>query len=141
MAKDMKNIDNLYELEMYGGRQFCWSGTDNVLDFVIPVKRNRATELTLDIIAVMKPEFIQQMTISVDGNLLKHKAREVDGVIQVFARLPKQSTNRPTVIQLVLPTTVSPSELGTGNDMREMGIALASIAIKPVAGRFSRLTG
>ena len=141
IAKDMKNIANLKELELHAGHQFCWSGADKTLDFVILVKRNRVTELTLDIVAVMKPEFLKQMTIIVDGVLLKHKVREVNKVSQVFARLPKQSTNIPTTIRIVLPATVSPSELGTSNDMRKMGIALASIGIQPVVSLFTRLRG
>ena len=33
------------------------------------------------------------------------------------------------------------SELGTSNDMRKMGIALASIGIQPVVSCFTRLRG
>lgn len=140
-AKDMKNIANLHELELYNSQPFCWSGADNTLDFVIPVKRNRVTELTLNIVAVMKSEFIIAMIIIVDGDVVKINAREVQGVIQVFARLPKQSKIKPTTERLTLPETLSPSELGSGNDMRKMGIALASIGINPVASRFARFTG
>jgi hypothetical protein len=141
MAKDMQHITNLHELELHGGHQFCWSGADSSISFVMPVKRNRVAELTLDIVAVMKPEFVQEMTINVDGSQIKHKSRNVDGVIKVFARLPKQSNTTLTTIQIVLPTTVSPLELGSSNDMRKMGIALASIGINPVASRFARFIG
>jgi hypothetical protein len=76
-AKDLKNIANLHELELYNGQPFCWSDADNTLDFVIPVKRNRVTELTLNIVAVMKSECIIAMIIIVDGDVVKINAKEV----------------------------------------------------------------
>ena len=40
---------------------------------------------------------------------------------------------RPTRLSLVIPTAVSPSSIGTGHDMRSLGICLESITFKTIA--------
>jgi len=141
LASQMDSIENLYALESHAGKSFRWSGLQKHIDFVIPVKREKQSQLTIDIVAVIKPEFVKSLQIYVDGDLIPHKAREKSGCIQLFARLPKRIDKRPTQVRIVLPETLSPREAGTGDDRRKLGIAISAVTIGPTTGRLKKLLG
>lgn len=137
-AESFAPNENLLELEFHNGRAFHWSGEDPRIDFPLLICRKEAKSVVIKVVAVVKPEFIQQLTIFADGMPLQFVAKEEDGMISLIASLPEDANKKSsTLLSILLPETVSPAELGTSNDTRKLGIAIQSISVeKAIKKRF-----
>lgn len=137
-AENFAPNDNLLDLEFHNGKAFHWTGEDPRIDFPLLISREEEKSVTISIVAVVKSEYIQQLSIFADGMPLKFVAKDEEGVIKLVATLPAELGKKTaTMLSVLLPDTASPAELGTSTDTRKMGIAIQSISVgKAVKKRF-----
>lgn len=132
-AAHLLDNDNLLEVEFHNGRAIRWSGVDPRIDLPLLICRNENKNIVISVVAVAKPEFIQQLSIFADGMPLKFVAKEDDGMIKLIASLPSQKNKlSATLLSILLPETVSPASLGQSNDTRKLGIAMHQISVEKV---------
>lgn len=131
--------ENFYEVEHHGDLAFRWTGEDPRIDFPLLIARNEAKEVTISIVAVAKPEFIQSLAVFADGNPLKVIAKEVNGYINLVATLPPLAQKKDaTLLSILLPETVRPSDVADSADTRRLGLAIQKVSVAKKARNLLR---
>ena len=129
-AENFLENENFFELEFHNGKAFRWSGENPRIDFPLLICREEAKEVSISIVAIAKPEFMQQLSIFADGRPLKFTVKEDDGLITLVAKLQEAPSKKDaTLLSILLPETIIPAEQGTSADTRKLGMAIHKISV------------
>jgi hypothetical protein len=131
-ARDMVSIENLLPVEIADHREFRWSGEDKNITFPVNIDRSIHQEIIFTLVAVVKPQLLEELTVEVDGKQCNHFLREVDSTLQLVAVVKKAPSQKTTIIEIKLPNTYSPFELGESGDNRKLGLAIYSLEVRPI---------
>ncbi len=127
---------NLLPLESSGdGTNYLWSGADPEIQFLFPLNRSKTLGMRIRLFALIKSEYSRQLKILVDGVHTEHQFSVSDGLYVLSCNLPPASDRNETEVQIVLPATHSPRDLGNSNDERKLGLAIADVSFgRPEGG-------
>lgn len=92
--------------------------------------------LSLSFIPNVDPDkhLTQRIVVEVNGRPAGQWVVEQEGGTQIKVPVVKAWLDRPqTEIRLILPDAVSPAELGTGSDTRNLALALMAFSLDPAA--------
>ena len=129
-AEDMGDTANLLALERtQNGVSFRWTSANPSTTFLLPISRVRRLGLTIDIVAVVKPEYLQQMQVMVDGEPSAYELWYEDGINRARLNLPARSNGEVTQLEVRVPATHSPQEFGDSTDSRKIGIAISKLTV------------
>jgi hypothetical protein len=127
-AEQLANGHNTYLLDKDARDIYhCWTGPARRNSVEIPVARSAPREVRICFIAIIKPEFVKQIEVRADGQALKTRLK-FDGTFHnLYCPLAASDTLQSTLLELAVPATFSPQELGHSEDRRKLGLALCSI--------------
>ena len=139
-ADQLGSTSNLLALEHSAdGVGFRWTGEDPRTTFEIPVSRATRRGLKINVVAVVKPEYLQAIELRVDGQSVPVGVSYDGSEHCLSANLPERGQRGITRLELRLPATHSPSEVSDSTDARKLGVAISSICIgAPVKIRSGR---
>jgi len=110
------------------GISYLWSGSDPEIKFLFSLNRSERLGMQIRLFALIKPEYSKQLKVLVDGIHIKHRFSVNEGLFVLSCNLPPSSRTSQTDIEIILPATHSPKELGTSNDERKLGLAIMDIS-------------
>ncbi|MEM1432615.1 MAG: hypothetical protein AAGG11_01020 [Pseudomonadota bacterium] len=129
-AEHWDDSPNLQALEFDDqSRPFRWSGAQRTVRFKLPVDRSRDRGIRIIVVALIKQEYLRALQLLVDGAPIEYQLQYVDGTNQLLGKVPQADTTTTTCLDIVLPATHSPHELGVSKDKRKLGIALSAIIL------------
>jgi hypothetical protein len=124
-------IDEFYDNENLlpmqtseNGINYAWSSIEPEIYFTFPLDRSKPLGMAVRLFSVIKPAYVKQLKIMVDGRRVKHRALLDNGFIALSCNLPASEKANQTEIQIILPATHSPASLGVSKDSRKLGIAI-----------------
>ncbi|MEZ0153472.1 MAG: hypothetical protein AB9Q22_01015 [Candidatus Reddybacter sp.] len=122
--------DNLYHLENSNGILCRWTGPKPSTDILLPINRQKHQIVRIGIVATIKPETLEGLSIFIDGINIKYRLSYVDDVNYVTFFLPKITQEfGETLLTIGLPENYSPNTLSGSIDTRQLGVALSELAL------------
>ncbi|WP_428821448.1 hypothetical protein [Microbulbifer sp. MCCC 1A16149] len=128
---------NMYGVEYTPeGLAYSWTGPAPEIVFDVPVLRNVDKTFRLGFISAMDDdELLKEAQILVDG-----AAQQVDLNFDGQTRglvclIPANEGSRATRIEVKLVRTLSPAELGKGEDQRKLGLAVTGYQVTDTEGQ------
>ena len=130
-AGNFSENQNFYPLEKTKNEQpYRWTGPEARNVFSLAVDRSKERTFRLSLFNSVEPALLKELAIIVDGETSEHKLSYDNNVIVITGMLQPMKKVDATQVELRLPRTYSPQELGKGNDMRKLGVAFHAIEIK-----------
>jgi len=121
------------------GESYTWSGANPDIELGFSLNRSSELEMQIRLFALIKPEYLKQLKVFVNGDQRKHW-HYLDGSLFVVAcLLPPASNSEQTRIKIVLPGTHCPADIGNSPDYRKLGIAISAIQFSSPESRLLRL--
>lgn len=112
-----------------------WSGPSERPRFAIPLVHRNRVEIKLYVSEFITDRVRESLTIRVNGHRIKHVTRATqEGSRYQITFIAKLNRARGSVLELDMPETVSPEELGQSQDSRKLGLCLTKIEVSPVSG-------
>ena len=121
------------------GIPYLWSGADPEIEFLFSLDRSKKLGMQIRLYALIKPEYSKQLKVFVDGEHIKHRFSENEGLYVLSCNLPPSYKTGQTDIEIILPATHSPKDLGSSNDERKLGLAITDISFGKTESGFSHL--
>lgn len=138
-ADGMEATPNLLALEYTSdGLPFRWTGPEASTTFELPISRVRERGLVIDVVAVVKPEYLRQLQLLVDGEPVHFEVGYDGTKNSVRTNLPARPERSVVRLGVKVPATHCPRDLGDSTDARRLGVAISRISVgEPVslAGR------
>ena len=131
LAKDFKGYGNVYELEHTSdGLPYVWFGPAPELVLDVPVLRDEPKVFRLGFISTLLTEdLLKTIEIIVDGKKCQVDF-DFDGSTRgIWCLLPTQEKSKASRIEVKLPQTVSPADLGKSDDKRKLGLAISGYKV------------
>jgi len=125
-VEQLAGFSNTYDIEE---GQYIWTGPEVTNVFDLPVKRNKAKSLTVDIANTVIPGLLDTLKIYVNEQPLKYKLKVQDHGVLLTSKLPKDTDCTGTQLKLEIDNTYIPKGLGTSSDERKLGLALNRITV------------
>ena len=73
-ANQLAHNKNLLPIESSAdGINYCWSGASPQLDFTFSLDRRRSFSMQVRVFALIKPEYLKQLKLFIDGMHIKHR--------------------------------------------------------------------
>ncbi len=139
-ASQLAGNRNLLPIESSdNGISYIWSGSDPEIQFTFPLDRSKAIGMQVRLFALIKPEYSKQLMILIDGESVRHRFGQDEGLFVLSCNLPTSTKTNQTTITIVLPATHSPMDLGSSNDRRKLGIAFHEFRFGKPENEFSHL--
>lgn len=131
--------DNLYHLENSNGILCKWTGPKPSTDILLPINRKNHQTVRIGIVATIKPETLEGLSIFIDGINIKYRLRYVDDVNYVTFFLPKITQEfGDTLLTIELSGNYSPNDLSDSIDTRQLGVALSELALMGAPSLYQR---
>ena len=121
------------------GIRYCWSGPDREIQLSFVLNRQTKLEIQIRLFALIKPEYSKQLKVFIDGQHIPHRFFLDGRFFVVSCVLPVSNNTSQTGIKILLPDTHSPSDLGSGQDDRKLGIAISAIGFGAPTSVFTYL--
>jgi hypothetical protein len=138
-ARQLAGIPNFWPIESSPeGVEYCWSAKDPDILLSFALDRHETLEMEIKLQALIRSEFLGNMQILVDDHHLSYAVRRGAPLTIIKLTLPPRDVQGPTKLRIRLPGTLSPAELGTGSDIRKLGIAISEIGVFRQAGMLAR---
>ncbi|WP_406827631.1 hypothetical protein [Microbulbifer sp. ARAS458-1] len=122
---------NMYGVEYTPeGLAYSWTGPAPEIVFDVPVLRNVDKVFRLGFISAMDDdELLKEAKILVDGQA-QQVDLDFDGQTRgLTCRVPASEGARATRIEVKLVRTLSPAEIGNGEDQRKLGLAVTGYRV------------
>jgi hypothetical protein len=127
-ASELEGTKNLYPMEVdKNGVSYCWCGPATDTRFAFSPDREHRLEMQIQLYAVIKPEYLKQLRIIVDGKDLRHRITQENSQFILRSLLPARASRGETKLKIILPETHCPTDLGGNLDGRHLGIAVSEI--------------
>lgn len=131
---------NLLPLEYApDGASFRWSGASPSMKAEFDLDRTTDLEFQIRLYTLIKPEFGKNLRMSFDGRQVNHKSYRKGHSLVVYCPLKKSSGGNKTSLEIMLPSTHSPLELGVSQDDRKLGIAISEVRFCKPKGKLINL--
>lgn len=131
---------NLLPIEYSGdGTRYAWSDSTPEILFSFPLDRGKPLGMQICLFALIKPEYSKLLKVLVDKKHIKHNFSLDEGQFLLSCNIPPSPKTGLTDVEIILPATHSPKDLGTSNDIRRLGIAFTEIRFGNPVSRFSHL--
>ena len=130
-AEVFGDCENMYGVEYTPeGLAYSWTGPAPEIAFDVPVVRNVNKIFRLGFISAMDDdELLKEAQIFVDGQA-QQVDLDFDGQTRgLVCLLPANEASRATRIEVKLVRTLSPEELGKGEDQRKLGLAVTGYEV------------
>jgi hypothetical protein len=115
-----------------GPRLFRWSGPNPRPKILLPLTGDRA-QVRIQIEPITPAVICKTLTVQVEEEAVDHRIDvEADGSSSLAFIAPLKASD-DTVVTLNVPNTRPAAELGVGEDMRRIGVAVAEIVVEPVS--------
>jgi hypothetical protein len=119
-----------YGVELHGGRRYRWSGPHPRPKILIPYTGNRA-RVSIQVLAGPPSSDLHALTLFVEDQEIDYSVETgVEGVSWLISEIPLKASDY-TVLALETPM-FRPSEIGSSEDTRKLGIAVADIVLEPI---------
>lgn len=139
-ARQLAGNKNLLPMEhSRSGVSYVWSAADPETQFVFSLDRSKVLGMQLRLFALVKPEFLKQLKVFIDGSHIRHRFHVDKGLYVVSCNLPPSSKASQTHIRILLPATHSPVDLGISQDVRMLGIAISEIRFGQAESGFTHI--
>ncbi|NQZ04536.1 hypothetical protein [Idiomarina sp.] len=130
-AGNFSENQNFYPLEKTKNEQpYRWTGPEARNVFSLAVDRSKERTVKLRLFNSVEPELLKELEVIVDGEVCEHKLNYDKSIIVITGMLKPVKKFDATQVELKLPRTHSPQELGSGNDMRKLGVAFHAIEVE-----------
>nr|WP_010130605.1 hypothetical protein [Microbulbifer agarilyticus] len=123
---------NMYGVEYTpDGVAYSWTGPAPEIVFDVPVLRDVEKVFRVRFISAMDDdELLKEAQIFVDGQSQQVEL-DFDGKSRgLFCAVPVKEGAKATRVEVKLIRTLSPAELGKGDDMRKLGLAVTGYSVK-----------
>lgn len=138
-AAEIADNMNLYPIEQIGHKAIRWTGPDVSTKFNIPQLSGNKFVLQIGIEAVIESEYLRQIKTIVNGKVIKNKLKYIEGKNYIIASYTTQHKDKYTEIELIVPETKSPLQLGASDDNRLLGFAISDLHVIQKPSSVSRL--
>ncbi|WP_346839859.1 hypothetical protein [Microbulbifer sp. SAOS-129_SWC] len=130
-AETFGQCQNMYGVEHTPeGLAYSWTGPSPEIVFDVPVLRDVEKVFRLGFISAMDDdELVKEAKILVDGET-QQVEMDFDGQTRgLCCALPVRKDSRASRIEVKLIRTLSPAELGKGDDKRKLGLAITGYQV------------
>jgi len=139
-ARQLAGTKNMLPVEtVEGGARISWSGSEPEIRFSFDLDRRDVLEMQMHLFCVMRKNYARNMKVFIDGNRVKHWNAIRGSSFVIACKLPVTNQTTETEVCIVLPGTVSPSDISDSPDTRKLGIAISEIRFDKPMGALSRL--
>lgn len=130
-ATQIAHNENLYNLQRTAsGLPYRWTGPSSTNVFRFPVSRDTGKTAKIKLVNAIKKDVLNDIEIQVDSEAVPYELIFEEGLNNIVVQLPKRDKNGETELAIKIQSTYSPSELGTFDDERKLGLAVNSICIE-----------
>ena len=112
-----------------------WTGLSPSATIDLPVIFDRDLLVRIQIIAMMRPELVDSIRLSMHGQPLAFeidRSQPLFGLVTKLRRAEIAATDRDFGITIEVPVT-RPFDLGLGEDRRWLGVAIAWVLVSPLS--------
>lgn len=130
-ATQISHNENVYNLQhTANGLPYRWTGPENTNVFEFPVGRSEAKTAKIKLVNVIKKALLSEVEVQIDDQQVPHELVFEDGLNTIVFNLPKRKAKGHTKLAIKISNTYSPSDLGTFDDSRKLGLAVNSIIVE-----------
>lgn len=130
-ATQIAHNENVYNLQhTSNGLPYRWTGPEVTNVFRLPVSRSSGKTAKIKLVNVIKKDVLNEIEVQVDSATVPHELVFEDGLNNIVVEIPIRDKKGETELALKIGATYSPSELGTFDDSRKLGLAVNSICIE-----------
>lgn len=129
-ATQIAHNENVYNLQhTANGLPYRWTGPDSTNIFRFPVARDTVKTVKIKLVNVIKKDVLSDATVLIDNTPVSYELIFEDGLNNIVVELPTRNEKGDTELLIKIKSTFSPSELGTFDDSRKLGLAVNSICV------------
>ena len=132
--EDQPQLFEWHALEQDGGASFRWTATSQTATIELPVRPDRRLSLQLGVVAALRDEFVDGLSLAVAGAPIETRIEKSDGGWLVSGRFdPAEAQSDVPYLQIELRglRCARPVDLGINEDKRFLGVAVSWIALAP----------
>jgi glycosyltransferase involved in cell wall biosynthesis len=125
-----------HRIEHDAGGSYRWSGPSTRATIDLPVLFDRDLRVRIDGVAMLRPELIGDIKLSIHGTPLSVSVGRKGAMFVLETRLRRAeiaATDRDFGITIDTGTVTRPFDVGLGYDRRWLGVAISSVELSPLS--------